>query len=381
VIGLWGLVLLCGAFGGLLIQRALADRGVDSGASYLVGGLAPFLLVFWLKPWPQAGVYFLFCAYLFLSIRNKWTWRETLLAFFVGLAWANIHSTAVMFPMLLLAEAGGAWFIRKERNIGWRLAAVVAATLATLINPHGVGLWEYAIKQGLMSGAYRSHIAEWMPFDFGAIGLVPAFFISAVIILVVTSQGKYKELAFFRAVGFWTLALLSRIYTPYAVLSTAVSCGNLDFKLGKDIIKYLAIVMVAFSCFFLGYKGIPTNMDQVAAASGYPAQAVDYIQEHHVSRVYNDHGWGGYLIWKGVPVSMDGRNDVYGKNFDSYLNVTKEDKPVGQAIQETGADAVLTERNGSIDDALKESPEWKAVYRDSVAVVYEIRHGKAATGF
>jgi hypothetical protein len=62
-----------------------------------------------------------------------------------------------------------------------------------------------------------------------------------------------------------------------------------------------------------------------------------------------------------IPVSLDGRNDVYGKFFDDCLNVTKEDKPAGQVIKETGANAVLTTNNGSIDATLKESPEWKAV--------------------
>jgi hypothetical protein len=220
VVGLWSLVLLLGTFSGLLIQRALVCRGAGISISYLAGGLAAFLLVFWLRPWPQAGVYTLFAAYLYLSIRNKWTWREVLAAFAIGLAWANIHSTVVMFPLLLLAETGWAWIVRKEGNIAWRLGAVAAAALATFINPHGVGLWTYAVKQGLMSQAYRNYIAEWMPFYFGAIELVPAFCISAIVILVSTAQGKYKELVYLRAVGFWALALMSRIYMPYAVLGS-----------------------------------------------------------------------------------------------------------------------------------------------------------------
>ena len=371
VIGLWGLVLILGTLSGLIIQGALANRQVDCNVAYLAGGLATFLLMYWLKPWPQTGVYFLFCAYLFLSIRNRWTWREALITFVVGLVWANIHSTVVLLPLLLIAETGWAWFVQKERNIGWRLGAVAAAALATLINPHGAGLWTYAVKQGLMSQTYRNYIAEWMPFYFGAIELVPAFFISAVVILVATAQGKYRELVYFRAAGFWVLALLSRIYMPYAVLGTAVLCGHLEFKPGKDIIKYMAIGMIAFSCFLLGHKGIPHDLDQVAIASGYPVKAVAFLQMHGTGRVYNDHGWGGYLIWKGVPVSIDGRNDVFGKSFDSYLNVTKEDKPTGQVIQETGADAVLTAAGGSIDAALKDSLLWKAAYRDNAAVVYE----------
>jgi hypothetical protein len=169
------------------------------------------------------------------------------------------------------------------------------------------------------------------------------------------------------------LALLSRIYTPYAALSTAALCGQLDYKLGKDTIRYMAIIMIAFSCFLLGCKGIPHDLDQVAAASGYPVRAAEYLKEQDITRVYNDHGWGGYLIWKSVPVSLDGRNDVYGRLFDSYLNVIGEDKPVGEAIEEAGANAVLTTNKGSLDAALKDSPLWKAVYRDPVAVVYEFR--------
>jgi hypothetical protein len=55
------------------------------------------------------------------------------------------------------------------------------------------------------------------------------------------------------------------------------------------------------------------------------------------------------------------------------LNVIGEDKPVGEAIEEAGANAVLTTNKGSLDAALKDSPLWKAVYRDPVAVVYEFR--------
>ena len=62
---------------------------------------------------------------------------------------------------------------------------------------------------------------------------------------------------------------------------------------------------------------------------------------------------------------------IHGKFFYSYLNVTRNDRPAGQLIQEIGADAVLTAKGGSIDEVLKESPEWKPAYRDSAAVVYE----------
>lgn len=199
--GLWFLAFASALTAGLLLRGALKERGVPEEKASAAGGIAPLMLVGWLKPWPQAGVYALFAAYLFLSLRRKWGARELLFTAALGLVWSNIHSTAVLFPLLLLAESLWALIFQKDREakkeaLRSRLAAFVVAAAATLLNPHGFGLWIYAVREGLLTGNYRENIYSWMPYVFGPNVLALAFFISIIILFMAVPPGKGKRARF-----------------------------------------------------------------------------------------------------------------------------------------------------------------------------------------
>ena len=376
VLGLGGVALLMVFAAGILVRAGLMAVGAPDERASAAGGIAVLLLVGWLKPWPQAGVYALFAAYLYLSLRGEWGPRDILLAGALSLLWGNIHSTAVMFPLLLFAET--IWLlifkegkIKDKREILYRrLAAFVAASAGTLCNPHGIGLWRYAVCEGLLSSQYRENISSWMPYVFGFNILALVFFVSIVILFLAVRQGKEKELAFMRAGGFWALALMSRIYSPYAVLSTAALLGLLKFRLEAGSLKRLMVLALAAGVAIIPVRGLPADLDEVAREGGYPVGALDFIEQHGCEKVYNDHGWGGYLIWKGIPVYIDGRNDVYGEVFDDFLNLTKTEKAVGDAIAEKNAQTVLTETGGTKDLVLRDSSLWDEAYRDKYSVIY-----------
>ena len=59
------------------------------------------------------------------------------------------------------------------------------------------------------------------------------------------------------------------------------------------------------------------NRDVEAARN--PVAALAYVEESGLSgrRVYNSYHWGGYLLWKGYKVYIDGRADVY---LDDFMN-------------------------------------------------------------
>lgn len=376
-LGIYGLYLLvfCAAVAvGWFISKGLEARRVPGEVAAVAGGMGVLLLMGWMRPWPQAGVYALFAVYLWLSLRDRWGTGEALAAAGTGLVWANLHSTAVMLPLLLAAEALWAMFSGREHWRG-RWVAAAAAGLSTLVNPHGAGLWLYAVREGLLTRQYRAAVYEWMPYDFGSYGMVAAFVVCVVILFVAVRQGREKDLEFVRAAGFWLLALMSRIYMPYAVLSTAALLGVLGLNLGPGSFKRVFGVTALLSAFLLGYvlmaRGFPAGLEAVAKRDGYPVKAVEFVRARGYQRVFNDYGWGGYLIWAGLPVYIDGRADVYRDILKDYLHLVRGRKPVGQAIRETGAGAVLTAAGGEIDAALKESRWWREVYRDHTAVVYE----------
>lgn len=374
MIGLWIPALLAAFLSGLLLRNGLLARGVTLANAAVAGGMAPLLLIGWLKPWPQAGVYLLFSAYLFLVLRDRWGWPEVFAAAGLGLFWGNIHSTALVFPLLLIAE--GVWnfiFYPGKRKTGrWRLAAAGAAAVATLINPHGVQLWVYAVREGLLSQHYRENIYSWSPYVFEFNSLALVFFMSIIILFMAVRQGWLKETAFVRAAGFWVLALMSRLYTPYAVLSTAALLGLLAFKLTHVSLKRLSIIALVAGLALFTVKGLPPDLDAIAREGDYPVEAVQLIKEHGYEKVFNDHGWGGYLLWQGVPVYIDGRNDVYSENMEDFLNLYQTEEPLGQVLVEKGACTVLTRVNSTKDLALRESRLWQGVYRDDVAVIYTL---------
>lgn len=368
VAGLWALVLVSGAATGLLIRSGV--KGTGQVAS-VAGGAAPLLLVGWLKPWPQAGVYALFSAYLYLSLRGRWGRREIVSIAAVGLIWANIHSSAVMLPFLLLAEAG--WrVIAKEKGVKPLLFASAASALTTLINPHGPWLWFYVIKESIFTEGYRAYIVEWMPFYFGSTEMAASFFICAAVLFFSAHRGKIRSLEFSRAAGFWALALLSRIYMPYAVLSTAALLGTLKVEFSKNFIKKLAVIVVLAVGVALWARGIPPDLDTAAEKSRFPVTAVGFLQDQHYKRVFNDYGFGGYLIWKGVPVYIDGRAELYKYKgiFREYMGLP-EAGGISRYVAGTGADAALVLNNSLLDHALGESPRWRLIYRDETAAVYE----------
>lgn len=89
--------------------------------------------------------------------------------------------------------------------------------------------------------------------------------------------------------------------------------------------------------------------------------------------VLNSYGLGGYLIFKGVPVFIDGRGDMYG---DAFMTETAD----AMALQKpNGLEALLAKYNigwtllgpgTPAIEVLDRLPEWTRVFADSVSVVH-----------
>ena len=91
--------------------------------------------------------------------------------------------------------------------------------------------------------------------------------------------------------------------------------------------------------------------------------------------LYNDIGWGGYLIWSlGMPVEVDGRTNVYG---DERLNRSvatwsaERDWDTDEDLQKAGL--VIGPSNEALSQVLRLSPHFELVYDDKVAAVFVAR--------
>ena len=140
-----------------LLRRRYGDLACGGVALLAAAGL------FFTNPYrPQTIAYYCFSLVANeLDAEHPRWWRAALAA----LVWANVHGSAVLVPLLGAIYAAGAW---KARVPPARMRAIAvgatAATLATLLTPHGIGLWRYAVD--VAYAPFTQYIREWRPLGF-----------------------------------------------------------------------------------------------------------------------------------------------------------------------------------------------------------------------
>jgi hypothetical protein len=105
-----------------------------------------------------------------------------------------------------------------------------------------------------------------------------------------------------------------------------------------------------------------------------PAAAVDFVKRNNIGgNVFNNQQFGGYLIWSGIPVFIDGRLEVYGDAFVRKYAQTIDLADVAAAY------AVLDEYNirwailnpyEPLVGELARNNAWDKAYADADAVVF-----------
>jgi hypothetical protein len=110
------------------------------------------------------------------------------------------------------------------------------------------------------------------------------------------------------------------------------------------------------------------------AERDFPVKAADFVLQRRLAGpLFNSFNWGGYLIWKlpGLPVSMDGRTNVYGgARTERYID-TWTCKPGWKDDPDlAAANLVIGSTKSPLSYALRDDSRFRLVYRDSTAVVF-----------
>jgi hypothetical protein len=119
-------------------------------------------------------------------------------------------------------------------------------------------------------------------------------------------------------------------------------------------------------------KDVAGNLSSEVAPDG----AVKYIESHGLnSHLFNEYTWGGYLIYEGIPVFIDGRDDVYLAStdvFQYYVQAMKIALDLDTVLQKYNVKTVLLPNGVPLTRYLEAEPQkWKVSYRDKVAVVLQ----------
>ena len=334
---------------------------------------------------------------------GKWRVRTLWWLPLLTLVWANLHSGYLLGVVLLGTYAVGdvaqRWLATPtERTLGkTAVAHLFGATgvsfLAAAVNPSGVELWIYPFLT-LGSGPMQAYIQEWHSPDFHQTYFWPfaAMLALGVLGLIFRKERPtITELLLFLGTG--AAGLLSARHIPlFAIVAAPILArswlsvdldpkgltnrtgNNADSKpLGSllVVLNWLLLVVAVGTAVIWSITKIGGN--DVAIEARFPVAAVDYLEASGLAeaRGYNSYNWGGYLIWRGVPVFVDGRADVYGDPFLLYYRRTFDVLSGWQEpLDEYDVDYVLMESGSPLTAVLAVSPDWTEVYADDLAQIF-----------
>ncbi len=269
------------------------------------------------------------------------------------------------------------------RNLALTL---VLCVLAALANPNGYHMLLYPFGT-LGSGAMQSYIQEWASPDFhrreywlfallllgGSLTLVLSYRRSA------QASPSLSELLLFFGFGF--AGLVSVRHIPlFAVVAAPPISQALEgllrphFRGGGSGLPLLNWVLLLLMIAGVGWRlSDVLEKEQQVERTSYPADALEFIREHGLAekRVYNSYNWGGYLIWHGLRVFIDGRADVYGDAFiHEYMLAYWLQGDWRVPLEHYNVDYILIESELPLARLLEERDEWVRVYQDRLAVIF-----------
>ena len=147
------------------------------------------------------------------------------------------------------------------------------------------------------------------------------------------------------------------------------------------------VVSVAFAfaiCLQGGWLGSRQLVDAQFDPRKMPVAAVNFLQKEFQRKqsvtepVFSTDAWGGYLIYRMYPerkVVVDDRHDLYGSGrIRQYLILTHAEPGWQSVLEEWQIRTALLPIDSTLANLLRELPrDWRVVYKDKVAVVFERR--------
>ena len=380
-IGMW---LAITGFLFRLIRNLLPDFWL-SAAVTLAASLA-MSRIFGPRPGLFTSLFFILTLHTLLDAERTGESRKLWLLPLVMIAWANIHIQFVYGLFVIGVLAIEPLFTkifryRPESRLPNRTLwlTLTASTVATLVNPYGIGvyrvLWDFFRQPKLYSLVIETqpmafnHFTHYLAVGLAVLALValirsrrfrPAWLI---LLLWATASGVHAE----RDV--WVIAIIAA-----AAIASSLRPSADPLTLAPQT-RNIGIACVA-ALVLLGLTWVmPTNQQLLSrVARVYPVGAVAYIHEHHLQGpIFNDFNWGGFLIYAlpETPVTIDGRTSIHGAaRIESSWNTWNLGPNWDRDPNLTSANLVIAEPSLALTKALTHDPHYQLAFNDGISMLF-----------
>jgi hypothetical protein len=347
------------------------------------------------RPWLLTILFFTLELHVLLQFRQTGNARYLLWLLPLFALWANVHIQFIygFIPLgLVVAEPVLEEFLRRPFSRRWLRAAwrfrawlmLPVCFAATLLTPYHLRLYRPVLEITQQADVYQ-YVLELQSMNFRH----PAHWVMLGLLLWTTYRlGRQNErrafpplfllagaaLTFRANRDVWVVALAS-------ITILALLRPKADEATWQALTKPRLLMIFLLGCLsaFLLVKryDLSENTLQKEVEKNYPVAAARFVEEHKLSGpLYNHFNWGGYLIWRlpQLPVSMDGRTNLYGAERIGHTLALWNGK-LGWATDPelSAAGVVIGSVNLPLCTLLRGDERFELVYEDAVAAVFRKR--------
>lgn len=284
--------------------------------------------------------------------------------------------------------------LNKNNNVKWLILVMIICIFTGLLTPLGDTPYTYLVKT--MQGNTTQNINEHLPMTLAKDILTMCTLVLFLAILIFTKV-KIRLSDLFMLGGLCYLMLMTkRQFTMFALICSVI-LNKMIVELVKTYTKIeinnivkrcttiigmlsITIIMLIFSYYMAKDK----VKDQYINEADYPVQACNYIIENidlSQAKFYNEYNYGSYMLYRGIPVFIDSRADLYapefsGKKediFSDFIDTSNIGTFYEDTMEKYGITHVINYKNSKMNMIIEKTkdPRYKELYRDDHFVIYE----------
>ncbi len=283
--------------------------------------------------------------------------------------------------------------MKLNKNVKWLILVMAICGLTGFLTPLGTTPYTYLIKT--MNGNTVGNINEHLPLTL--INNIPIMCTIVIILsLLIFTKVKIRLSDLFMIGGLTYLMFSSKRQSTMFVLLGSIILNRMITEAIKTyskekmemvlrpMIGSITLLVMCLSVFY-GLRFIDKKKDNsYVNESSYPVEAANWMLKNlnvNEIKLFNEYNYGSYLLYRGIPVFIDSRADLYAPEFNGkkdifmdFINTSNLGTYYGKTFKEYGITHVILYKNSKIRMIIDETePEnYNKIYSDKNFVIYEV---------
>ena len=286
--------------------------------------------------------------------------------------------------------------IKRKKNVKFLIIIMIICAFTGLLTPIGDTPYTYLYKT--MEGNTTESISEHLPLTLINNNEAMCILVIFLAILIFTKV-KIRLSDLFMITGLCCLMFDTRrqlsmltligsvVLTRLIVEMIQIYTKNNGLKEFEEAFKHIGVVIsLVLLIGIMGYDNIKPRLDdKFVDSKSYPVEACDYILENidlSTAKFYNEYNYGSYMLFRGIPVFIDSRADLYAPEFSGnkdedifsdFINTSSISKFYEDTFEKYNITHVILGKKSKTNMIITKTHDenYKELYSDDNFVVYE----------